>query len=127
MLYSRTLLFVHSIYNSLHLLIPNSQKSEITGVPQKCCSSSTCPVLVHETYLKNLELHLLSSHPLSPTFRPPILLSLHLKYISWLCFPPPPLKFRSQPSFPKPIAFASPGVYLSPVSSLSPFLGILNL
>ena len=37
-LYSRTLLCIYSIYNSLHLLIPNSQsRSEERRVGKECC------------------------------------------------------------------------------------------
>lgn len=59
---------------------------------------------------RNLELYLFSSHPSSSMSRPQILLTLYLKYMSWLCFPLRSLTFRSQSSFTTPIAFDSPSV-----------------
>ena len=42
MLYSRTLLFIHSICNSLHLLVPNSQ-----SIPLPSSSSLATTSLLH--------------------------------------------------------------------------------
>ena len=69
MLYGRTLLFIHPIYNSLHLLIPNSQSIPPPWQPQvdteaSCCKRCMCiwsrPRLEQSASLLNSPLFLLT-------------------------------------------------------------------
>ena len=61
-LYNRTLLFIHSIYTSLHLLIPNSQSIPSPAPPwQQVCSIQTVYLLCPSRSLK-LTVHAYSKH-----------------------------------------------------------------
>ena len=91
MLYGRTLLFIHPIYNSLHLLIPDSQSIPPPWQPQVDTEDSYCkrcmclwlrPRLGQSASLLNSPLFLLTFSFLS-TILPSFYFTVSLPFTTW--------------------------------------------
>ena len=91
MLYGRTLLFIHPIYNSLHLLIPNSQSIPPPWQPQVDTEASYCkrymciwsrPRLEQSASLLNSPLFLLTFSFLF-TILPSFYFTVSLPFTTW--------------------------------------------
>ena len=135
MLYSKTLLFIHSVYNILHLLTPNSQSTLPSPPPSPLVTSSFFMFVSlfyhfsHSVMPDSLQPHELQ-HTRPPCSSPTLGACLNSCTTSWWCHPtisssvvPFSLCLQSFPalgSFPMSQFFASGGQSIGASASVLP-------